>query len=317
LQVPLLIMQKYTLLFDGQCTICRFLVKTFIEPANNLLLQPKPYQEAQFEAIYPAEQLERCNAEIILVDESNKQFLGGIEALSKTLELTGRLKWLQILLQIKPLKPLAWLIYRLVAWHRYTWFVVPPYLRCSECELKIPKVCNLTFFIIFGLLMGLSSLINLSVWFDQLAGVAAYLFSTIQQPIFALAIYSSLACSLVLGLIYACSFGFYKKALGVNRLEVLKQHLFISSLGSLIATGLILLGQQAIFGLSNHYGFLPAKPMFLETVSVLSTSFAFCQCLIFLRWQAIGLYPIKAIVILFFDWSLRSLCLVATLWFTK
>ncbi len=224
---------SYTLLFDGQCKICRYLAQNIVQPNKPPELDLNPYQEAQFEKSYPESELKRCEAEIILVNESNGEFLGGIEALNKLLQLLNKFKWLQILLSFKPLKPLAWLVYRMVAWHRYTWFIVPSYLRCSECELQIPKIWNIVFFALFGFVCFGASFLNTVFWIDALAEAAPALFGTIPQPIWLQALYATLIGSGFYLIFTALNFALYKKALSVNKIEVSKQELLWSTVLSL------------------------------------------------------------------------------------
>ncbi|MDX1920366.1 MAG: DCC1-like thiol-disulfide oxidoreductase family protein, partial [Candidatus Caenarcaniphilales bacterium] len=224
----------YTLLFDGQCVICRHLVDEYIKPKKPEELAVKPYQEAEFDKAYPEEQLQRCKKEILLINEEKQEFMGGVAAVSKTLELTKQFEWLQIILNIAFPKPFTWFAYRMVAWHRYSWFIVPPYLRCSECEIEIPKIWNFIFFALLGSITLGANFYFCYTWFNSLRGAAPILFSLIKREPLFLTLISVLACSAwslsLQGLFYFTN----KKTIGIPRIESSKQFFIVNTKFSLL-----------------------------------------------------------------------------------
>jgi len=315
---------KYSLLFDGQCVICRYLVKTLVDPFKSEKLATKAYQEvvADMRALpdgtdklYPLAELERCTAEIVLVDEEQKKFIGGVEAVSKTLELIDKLPLLRFWLNLTFLKLINWLLYRMVAWHRYTWFIVPGHLRCAECELKVPLIWNILFFTFFGALAFGTTYLNLHMWFKPLSEAAQSIFTTIKQPFYFLPLFSTLACSAVFVFMQLLSFVLYKKVLGINKIEICKQTILMSALISLVMCGLSPLLILAASLIAPLLGGLIANLTFLFLTGTLTMSFTANQIISFFRWREINFSPLFAVPLLLIDFMARMVLPVLILRF--
>lgn len=280
---------KYTLLYDGQCTICRYFIKNFLENRKGENLELKPFQSAEFEKAYPPEQLKRCKAEIILINEKEQIFLGGTEAIGKTLELVKLWPVLQAWLKIPFLKPLNHFFYRLIAWNRYTWFIVPPYLRCAECELEIPFKWNLIYFISLFVVLGLATYENLSIWFNALAESAEQLFDTVQNPFFLLPVITILIGTIISVIFQFILFSQYKKVLGLQRLELFKQYLLSNTVNAVFLLVLLILGQFLSQILANYLPNITSVSLVLLILtSIFCISLPLTQLLIYKRLREIN-----------------------------
>jgi predicted DCC family thiol-disulfide oxidoreductase YuxK len=277
----------HTLLYDGQCVICRFLVNNFFGANKPSLMRLMPYQEAQATKIYPEQELAKCKQQILIVDDSQPKFFGGVEAISLSLKLSGQLKPIQSILNFKPIKPLLNFGYKMVAWHRYSWFTIPPYLRCAECEINIPKFWNILFFAIFSSLSFGAYLLFCNLWFNFFRGAAPVLFSTltIKNSVYALASVS--AASVIHLLLSAIIYYSKQKSIGIHRIEGAKQYLLWSFVCSLL---LLLFAPSAIFLGSWIASFTNALRMnlvfILLTCTFLSASL-FATIALFKRLQSL------------------------------
>ncbi len=299
----------YSLLYDGQCVICRFLVKEFVKPYENENLHARPFQDAQAEKAYPDSELDRCKKEILLVDDGlqEQKFLGGVEAITKLLELINQLPLLRFWLSITFLKPINLFLYRLIAWHRYTWFVIPPYLRCAECELQIPLLWNSVFFVLFGLSNLCLSAFTIHIWFQSLKEAGRHLFGTVHQSIWALSLESLGICSIVAILAWSITFASYKKVLGINKIEIYKQALLFSTLLSALTLILFFVFQPLAICIAERTDALKVSLLLFTYTGIHSLCLTAGQLIIFKRWQEINVSNWKSILILFFDFLLRSI----------
>jgi len=305
--------KQYTLLFDGQCVICRHLVKTFVETSLPKNLSTKAYQLALEEGNYPKAELERCYSEIVLVNETDRHFFSGVEALSQTLKLINKLPLLSSYLKFSPLKPINNFFYRFIAWHRYSWFIVPPHLRCVECELKIPILWNLIFFLTFSLLALGASYANSYFWLQPLSEAAPQIFATIKKPFWSIPLLGLAASSIVFGLSSLISFASYKKVLGINKSEILKQNLLINAITSLIICALSPALNLLAFQVAPLIGGLMANLTFTLLTASLILGLSASQMFTFMRWKEIGFSPFKAVPILILDGILRAVAPILVL----
>lgn len=242
----------HILLYDKQCLICQNFIKIF---ENQITVQPyQSFEESHSNQI-------NFQKEITLYDIQTKTYLGGVEALAKLLEITGKWPLLKNLLKISLFKPLYIFIYRFIAWHRYSWFIVRPYLRCTACELKIPKIWNIVFFVFFGSIIFISSFFNLFFWLKQMNLVILILF--FNSIIFAKSSFAA--------------FALYNKVLGINKIEACKQYFLFSAIVSL--------------GLLIIFFALPFRGLFL------ALSLFLTEYLIWKRWQQINFVNGKFILI--------------------
>ncbi|MDJ0625366.1 MAG: DCC1-like thiol-disulfide oxidoreductase family protein [Candidatus Caenarcaniphilales bacterium] len=232
-------MANYTLLYDGQCVICRHFVDLYIKPYLSNELQINSFQNAEFEQTYPKEKLAKCKEEVVLVEEKEKLFISGHKAIFKVLEITKQLPLLRFFLNIPVLSPFNWFIYKMVAWHRYSWMIVPPHLRCIECELKIPIAWNIAFFMSLGSLIFFTSFCNIYLWLNSLQHVAIQLFKIIDKEVLELTLLTTALSSIIYIAIRLISFGTYKKVLGLNKVEVVKQSFISSSIASLSTNAIL------------------------------------------------------------------------------
>ncbi len=301
---------KYTLLYDGQCTICRYFIKNFLESRKGDSLELKPFQAAEFDQAYPPEQLKRCKAEIILVNEKEKTFLGGITAISKTLELVKLWPALQAWLNIPFLKPLNHFGYRIIAWHRYTWFIVPPYLRCAECELEIPFKWNFIFFALFSVILFTATYWNLSIWFTALADSAEQLFNTVKNPLFLLPVFTALLATFFSGIFQFVLFSKYKKVLGLPKLELFKQYLLLNTINAVLLAALLPMGELIVKVIANFAPNINSSSLnLLVLTSLFCISLPLTQLLIYKRLREIN-FENKFILItcLGLELIIKSLC---------
>jgi predicted DCC family thiol-disulfide oxidoreductase YuxK len=307
--------QEYKLLYDGQCIICRKLVADFVSPFLPLNIRAVSSQEFLFDnAQAPEEIAERAKGEILLYSPQG-EVLGGIDAICKSIELSGHFLWVSKFLGLPIIKQLAEFKYKMFAWHRYTWFIIPPHLRCAECELKIPALWNALFFIVLALPMVVLTYLNFSVWYDSLSIITKPLFSTIKITNEIIAAVTTILTSVIFLFFNLLASYFFKKPLGINKIEPLKQAMVTNFFVTLISYPLVLLAKLNAYRLAEVFNEPILNSEFTFVSVVLISLLAFTQTQTFGRWLKVGYNPWWSALILSLDGILRGVTVVGVLAF--
>ncbi|MDX1918393.1 MAG: DCC1-like thiol-disulfide oxidoreductase family protein [Candidatus Caenarcaniphilales bacterium] len=300
----------YTLIYDGQCEICRGLVNALIRPYQPATMAVKSSQEVSLAEEVSDSFLERAKTEIILREEKTQKLFGGVAALAKTLELIQKLPLLRLLLEIKLLEPFTSFGYYLFAYNRYSWIPVPGYKRCAECEIKIPIVWNICFFVLILLVAGAVSFANILIWLNWFELRAEALFNTVNYwSLIAIAMLTLLMGGMIQAFSVLIAMLLYRKAPGVNRVEVVKQHYLSSSLA-----GICVLMVNGFISLLGMVGLCDSALLLTLISGFLCISLLGSGILIYIRWREINFSGALPASILAIDHLLRLLMVFALLY---
>lgn len=134
--------KRLVILFDGHCVLCTAAVDRLKSLHSTAVIEALPLQDEKASPLLPEgyseEQLYR---EIHVIDTNNGRIFRGSDAIIYVMTMMPSLRWLAFMYRIPGMKPLASLLYRLAARHRYRLFGRTDRCASGQCQLphKVSK----------------------------------------------------------------------------------------------------------------------------------------------------------------------------------
>lgn len=126
--------ENLVVLYDGQCNLCVNTVNVLRKLGTTANLEYIDLQQADVSAIVPNVDQSQLLAQLHVV-EAEGQLFRGADAIVRIMRTIPQLRWISFIYRIPGLKPLADVLYRIIAKHRYRLFG-----RKDECESGVCKL---------------------------------------------------------------------------------------------------------------------------------------------------------------------------------
>jgi predicted DCC family thiol-disulfide oxidoreductase YuxK len=126
---------EHTLIYDGECRLCDTAKEGIERLGGDRAVRFVPYQSEEAACRLGADYTPGRPAVAFLV-EPNGQIRRGLDAFLPLLPGLPGGRFLLSLLRIPVLRPLAYLIYRLIARYRYAWFGSVKAASCNPDQRK-------------------------------------------------------------------------------------------------------------------------------------------------------------------------------------
>lgn len=131
-------MEKLILLYDAHCNLCVNSVKTLQRLPSRATLEFIPLQEAELPKLLPQASIEQLQSELHVIDENGEVFKGA-DAIISIVRTVRSLSWLASLYRVPLFRPVAQVMYRWIAKHRYQLFGKQEDCNSGSCEIHRDK----------------------------------------------------------------------------------------------------------------------------------------------------------------------------------